>query len=163
MPREVRNDVGIEVPNEARPHGIAHPKKAAMLAALARTGNVSAAARAAEVARRTHYDWLRADPDYATAVGDAMEEAVDILEAAARKRAILGSDVLLIFLLKAARPGKYQDRFQIQHAGSVELRAAVDGLREGLTRLVIEHPELARALEDEALGMSLSAPKEATR
>jgi molybdenum-dependent DNA-binding transcriptional regulator ModE len=30
-------------------HGIAHPKKAAMLAALARTGNVSASARAAKL------------------------------------------------------------------------------------------------------------------
>ncbi len=32
-------------------HGITHPKKRAMLAALSRTGNVSAAARAAQICR----------------------------------------------------------------------------------------------------------------
>ena len=48
--------------DEATSHEIAHPKKRAMLAALSRTGNISASARAADIARRTHYDWLESDP-----------------------------------------------------------------------------------------------------
>jgi len=96
----------------ATSHEIAHPKKRAMLSALSQTGNVSAAARAAGIARRTHYDWLASDPSYGPAVDQAMEEAADVLEAVARKRAIVGSDLLLIFLLKAIRPAKFRDRYE---------------------------------------------------
>ena len=35
MPPEVRNEARTAVLNESQPHGIAHPKKAAMLSALA--------------------------------------------------------------------------------------------------------------------------------
>jgi hypothetical protein len=100
----------IEPTNGSASHEITHPKKRAMLAALARTGNVSAAARAADICRRTHYDWLGSDPDYRPAVEQAMEEAADVLEAVARQRAIVGSDTLLIFLLKAVRPEKFRER-----------------------------------------------------
>ncbi len=42
-------------------HRLKHPKKAAMLAALAKTGNVSASARAADSERCTHYRWLHSE------------------------------------------------------------------------------------------------------
>lgn len=48
-----------------------------------------------------------------------MEEAADVLEAEARRRATVGgSDVLLIFLLKGARPEKYRDRYEVRQAPS---------------------------------------------
>jgi hypothetical protein len=86
----------IEPTNGSASHEITHPKKRAMLAALARTGNISAAARAADICRRTHYDWLGSDPDYRPSVEQAMEEAADVLEAVARQRALVGSDTLLM-------------------------------------------------------------------
>jgi hypothetical protein len=101
----------IEPSNGSASHEITHPKKRAMLAALARTGNISASARATDICRRTHYDWLESDPEYRPAVELAMEEAADVLEAVARQRALVGSDTLLIFLLKAVRPEKYRERY----------------------------------------------------
>ena len=48
-----------------------------------------------------------------------MEEAADVLEAVARQRAIHGSDLLLIFLLKAVRPQKFREHHVVEHAGTV--------------------------------------------
>lgn len=55
--------------------GITHPGKRAMVKALAVSGRVTEAAKAAGIARCSHYEWL-SDPDYAKAVEDAMVAAV---------------------------------------------------------------------------------------
>ena len=86
-------------------------KQQAFLAAYAKTGNVTAAARQAKCHRASHYDWL-ADPDYADAFQQAQEQAVEDLESEARKRAKHGSDLLLMFLLKSLRPAVYRDNFK---------------------------------------------------
>ena len=112
------------------------------MAALAKTGNISASARAAEIERTTHYRWLRSDPEYARAAEQAMEEAVDVLEAVARKRAIIGSDTLLIFLLKAARPEKYRDRYDVRHAARVEVVQNDDPFE------ILRDPEVTKVLDD---------------
>lgn len=127
--------------NEA--HKSAHPKKRAMLAALALTGNVTAACQKAKVGRRTHYEWVADDEEYAAAVHEAMNEAGDRLEEEARRRAETGvvepvygrvgkdqdgkigtvrkySDTLLIFLLKGAKPDKYRERAEVKHTGRLE-------------------------------------------
>ena len=120
---------------------LAQPKKGAFLAAYAQTGNIAAASKLAQVGRRDHYRWIKADAEYALAFGEAHEEACDRLEAEARRRAVQGveepvygklpgkdtgtgqvgtirkySDTLLIFLLKGARPEKYRERFE--HTGA---------------------------------------------
>lgn len=124
--------------------GLTHPRKAAMVAALARTGNVSASARAAEIERSTHYRWLSTDPEYAIAVEQALEDAVDVLEAVARKRAIVGSDPLLMFLLKAARPEKYRERHEVKHAGKIRPL-------DGDPFEILRDPVLTKALDDHLL------------
>lgn len=35
------------------------------------------------------------------------------------------SDTLLIFLLKAAKPEKYRDRYDIRHSGAADLEVAI--------------------------------------
>ena len=98
------------------------------LTALRQTGNVSAAARAAGVARSRCYEVRRRDPDFATGWQDALEEAADWLEFEALRRAVEGteedrffgghivglvtrySDALLMFLLKARRPAQFAIR-----------------------------------------------------
>lgn len=124
-------------------HGRRHPKKAAMLAALAKTGNISASARAAGIDRATHYKWLDSDSEYADAVLVAMDDAVDVLEAVARQRAIHGSDVLLIFLLKGHRPEKYRDRYEVRHDGRLKVEQEHDHVLELLSDPMVRH-----ALED---------------
>ena len=62
--------------------------------------------------RTTHYYWLKHDPAYAAAFAEAHQMAVTWLEDVAVQRATAAehpSDVLLIFLLKAAKPEKYRD------------------------------------------------------
>ena len=95
---------------------------------LRRTGNVRLAANNADVARQVAYrardrsDKFRADWD------EAIEEARELLEAEARRRAAIGvdepvfykgqvvgqirkySDNLLMFLLKAHWPEKFRDK-----------------------------------------------------
>lgn len=105
----------------------------AFVAALANTGNVRAACQAARIGRSTVYDRREASELFALAWTEAMEQAADMLEAEALRRAAHGvqepvyykgdvvghvlkySDTLLIFLLKAARPEKFRERFE--HTG----------------------------------------------
>jgi hypothetical protein len=98
---------------------------------LAECGNITEAARVTKINRATHYTWMQDDADYAQTYQDAMEQAGDRLEQEARRRALHGvkepvfykgevcgsvqkySDVLLIFLLKGAKPEKYADRSKV--------------------------------------------------
>jgi hypothetical protein len=105
------------------------------------------AAEAARISRRSAWGWLQRDARFADAFRDAGEQAADLLETEARRRAIEGieepviwqgqlatvpdpnggppipltirkySDTLLIFLLKGARPEKYRERYDFQHTG----------------------------------------------
>jgi hypothetical protein len=117
-----------------------HLKKRAFLAAYVATATVSGAADAARISRSSHYDWLKTDDEYKTAFAEAQEQAIDMLEQEARRRAIVGteepvyhqgkvvghirkySDTLLIFLLKANRPGKYRERYEISGSEDAPLR-----------------------------------------
>jgi hypothetical protein len=90
---------------------------AAFFAALAETGNASEACRAAKISRMTVWRHRDNDPVFRARWADAMEEAADNLETEARRRAKVGSDTLLIFLLKGARPEKYRERYEAQHTG----------------------------------------------
>ena len=92
-------------------------KKRAFLRAFRESGSITHAALAAKVSRRQHYNWLK-DEQYVKFFDDAKEEAADLLEEEARRRAVDGiqqpvyykgeqigtrlvySDTLLIFLLK---------------------------------------------------------------
>ncbi|WP_237740193.1 hypothetical protein [Oceanibaculum indicum] len=95
---------------------------------LADTGNVSAACRLARLDRRTAYQWRGADADFRRLWQEALDAAVDALEAEARRRAVEGvehphfhqgqvagtvkrySDALLMFLLRAHRPERFRER-----------------------------------------------------
>src|SRR5262249_22159554 len=96
------------------------PNQRRFLAAYARVGNVTAAADLAGLCRTNHYLWSPASPAYAEAFRAAQEEAVERLEEEARRRAMAGSDLLLIFLLKALRPEVYRERHEHRHGGSTD-------------------------------------------
>ena len=112
---------------------------------LSKTGNVSAAAKRAKVARNTAYlargmegkdeaGQIEAQR-FAAAWDEALEVAIEMLELEARRRAEQGtlepvfyqgeicgrvkkySDTLLIFLLKAHRPEKYRDNVRSEITG----------------------------------------------
>lgn len=103
--------------------------KARALRAYVQIATVRGACRAARIGRRTWYDWIESDPTFGEQVLDAHEEVADELEAEAFKRALHGSDTLLIFLLKARRPAKYRDKYTVTvHAPEVQvaLRSSIE-------------------------------------
>lgn len=127
-------------------------RRAAFLAALAETGNVSHAARAAKASRSRAYQLKAEDPDFAAEWCDALETATDALDAEARRRALDGvetphfhqgqvagtvrkySDTLLMFLLRAHRPDLYRERAGLTTRGQEKDDAAEDyaGARDAL-------------------------------
>jgi len=111
---------------------IPHPKKRAFLAAYIECCQISGAAKAADVDRGSHYDWMESDAEYKATFERARAIAGDTLEDEAIRRAREGvekpvtiagerevireySDTLLIFLLKGAKPDKYRERATIAH------------------------------------------------
>ena len=84
---------------------------------LAQTGNVALSARAAGVQRCTVYRWRDKWVTFAKEWDNALDEALDMLEGMAWKRAAKQSDRLLMFLLKAHRRGFYGDKQEIEHSG----------------------------------------------
>lgn len=116
--------------------------RAAFLAALATTGNITKAAAAAQISRARAYQVQGEDTDFAADWAEALEIACDGLEEEARKRAMgeyitykfhpktgrplkhpvtgepyfehVASDALLTLLLKAHRPDKFKDRSLVE-------------------------------------------------
>ena len=89
------------------------PWMAAFLEVLSQTGNVSFACRSAQISRQTAYDAREKDAEFAAQWENALEEAVELLELEARRRALDVSDTLMIFLLKAHRPERYRERYEV--------------------------------------------------
>lgn len=97
-------------------------KKERFLAAFGETHLVSEAAKRAGVDRTTAYRWRQQDETFALAWADVEERSTEELEQVAVKRATTGSDVLLIFLLKARKPEVYRE-----NTHRVELTGAEGG------------------------------------
>jgi hypothetical protein len=110
------------------------------LKALADTGIVSAAVEIAGTSRTRVYELRKRDTAFAEAWDEAEEQAADVLEAEAWRRAVAGvqealvsagrvvrdddgqplairrySDTLMLALLKARRPEKFKDRAVVEH------------------------------------------------
>lgn len=77
------------------------------------TCNVRLSADAAGIDRDTAYRRRGRDPVFAKRWAQAEQDAVDVLEAEARRRALSMSDTLLIFLLKSHRPEKYRETIRL--------------------------------------------------
>lgn len=95
------------------------------LARLAETANIREACLAACVGRSTVYQRRDREKTFALAMAhtlaNAIEDAAERLERSALERALAGDTALTIFLLKAARPERYRDRYEVKHAGGVTL------------------------------------------
>lgn len=118
--------------------------KTIFLRSLARSGVVTTACRKAKIGRTTVYKTRDEDAEFAEAWDTALEEATDVMEEEAHRRAVVGvlkpvyqggkkvgsirefSDTLLIFRLKAALPEKYRERHEIDHKGKIELEYVND-------------------------------------
>ena len=85
------------------------PKRGrAFLTALAAGHSVTTACHLSRLGRTAAYAWRNDDPTFAAEWLDAAEAGIDLLEDEARRRAMGGSDLLLIFLLRNRRPDVYR-------------------------------------------------------
>lgn len=104
------------------------------------TGNVRLAADSAGIDRSTPYVRARRDPVFAEAWAAAEQDAIDVLEAEARRRALTASDALLMFLLRAHRPERYRESVDVQVAIRRQAEALAKRLGVPIDE-VLEHVE----------------------
>lgn len=91
--------------------------KEAFLRGLRDRGAVAHACEVAGICRATAYNWRKDDEEFAAAWDKAVEESIELLEASVYERARQKDTLAAIFLLKAARPEKYRDRYEHQLTG----------------------------------------------
>jgi hypothetical protein len=134
------------VPNAAeQPSARTRASQARFLKVFGKTANITSAAKAAKVGRTIVYVWQEHDPEFAVAMQQAREEAYDRLEGEALRRAVEGlprkrpifsngqivdwevyreySDRMLELLLKASRPEKYRERYDVTTGGQPIVKA----------------------------------------
>lgn len=138
---------------------------ASFIKALTSIANVKYACDLCAISRATAYEHKAKFPAFSKAWDEACEEAMDYLEQVAFKRATAGqvesqefdketgkillrqtvrhSDTLLIFLLKANRPGKYREHHVItgEDGGPIQISAQMsDALEKAYGALPMPEP-----------------------
>lgn len=121
--------------------------------ALRDSANVSAAAAKADISRQYAYRARKKFVTFAAQWDDALEEATDKLELEARRRAHDGtlkpvfyqgeergqireySDTLMIFLLKAHRPEKFRERYEVTGKLDAEIEHRFPDFEAALERV----------------------------
>lgn len=131
--------------------------RARFCARLAETANVTASCEAGGFPRKTAYSMREYDPEFRAAWDNALEQAIDTLEAECRRRAVEGveepvfqggvevgrirrySDKLAQFLLQGHRKHVFAQRAEITGAngGPVEIQSTtVDAAKARLLKLI---------------------------
>ena len=95
--------------------------KKAMLEALEKTlGIVSTAANIVGITRKTHYDWLNKDPEYAKSVSELENLALDYAESKLFKNIEKEKEASVFFYLKTkGKKRGYVERQEIVHQGAM--------------------------------------------
>ncbi len=152
-------------PSYAPPPEITSVKQRGFLVAYAVNGaNVTRAAKAAGVHRRTHYEWLES-PVYEEAFKDAHAAAVEWLEAEVHRRAVIGwvepifgkdgmvgvkrkfSDTLLAMRARALAPDRYGDKAGTAVQVNVDMRTQVEVRDTARDRILAHARQLDLAAE----------------
>ena len=61
--------------------------------------------------------WRQRSPEFQSMLADAEERRTQLLEAEAWRRGIGGSDLMLIFMLKASKPAIYRESWKVEMTG----------------------------------------------
>ena len=103
-------------------------KKKHFVNALREHGIIGIAAKAAGIHRGTAWRWTNEDPEFAERVGNAREDAVDVIEESLYTKAKNGDTISQIFYLKARRH-IFRDRLAIDvEAVDLEIQARMERL-----------------------------------
>jgi hypothetical protein len=133
--------------------------KERFLATFRQTGNVLVSCHAAGISRTQAYRERRNNVHFADDWTLAEEDATEMLEAEARRRAMASSDTLLIFLLKARRPSVYREYSRMELTGKdgpPVQPGPFDGLTDAERRTLMDI--IDEALAAQGRGADASAP-----
>ncbi|MFQ5471512.1 MAG: hypothetical protein ACE5FA_01325 [Dehalococcoidia bacterium] len=113
--------------------------KATAVEVMSMTGMLSRAAIAVNVSRQTLYNWMKKDEQFKQDMEEARECGIEMLEDSCMARALEGvaepvyqngrcvghktkhSDQLAMFMLRANKPEKYRERYDVNLSGTVSL------------------------------------------
>lgn len=87
--------------------------------------SMSEIAEAIGVDRATFFRWRKDDPEFNAKLLAKLVINKDMLQAEAERRALRGSDKLLMFLLERYDPEKFHLAQKLEHSGAVDLASAV--------------------------------------
>jgi hypothetical protein len=124
--RKGRKKVGVRCWLDA--YGLTNPEMRRYLLTYERVGSLTKACRLLGISHNKPWYWangydrkgfeVKEHKEFLAALEHANERRIEMLEREAMRRAMSGSDTLLIFLLKAARPMVYREAFRMEHTGN---------------------------------------------
>lgn len=138
------------------------------LKAFRETHMVTEACKKAGCSRAFVYDYRKRDSAFAQAWADIEEQSTEILEQVATRRAIEGSDNLIMFLLKSRRPEVYRENVYHEHTHQVggEVEILLNGQqpiqieaakRREAARLLLAGPQGEAPVDAEVVETTASA------
>ena len=112
-----------------------------MLEAMrASLGIVSEAAEMADIARATHYEWMKEDPEYRAEIESISDMAIDFAESALKKKIESGDTTAIIFYLKTKGKRRgYIEKIETEQSGTLNnINVTVDSgeTAEALKRII---------------------------
>lgn len=110
----------------------------AFLDALEVGDSISRAAEAAGGSARNFRRWRDEDPDFAQDWDDAIEAGTDFIEDTATERALNKSDPLMMMILKARRPEKFDRGSKLELSGGIDVTGSRAKLLNKIARLQAE-------------------------
>lgn len=101
--------------------------KKKMLQALESTlGVVTGACKRVNIARQTHYRWMKEDPEYAEAVKAIDDIGIDFAESQLHSLIASGNVVAVLFYLKTkGKKRGYIERHEIDHSGELNSNTVI--------------------------------------
>lgn len=118
----------------------AHNKKAILLSLEKSLGVVTSACKEAGIPRRTFYNWIETDQEFAAAVADIEEIALDFGESQLHKRIKGGSDTAIIFFLKTKGKRRgYVERIETTAIEPYKIMVADEEDKAIVERLMSRH------------------------
>lgn len=126
-----------------------HKARTRFLDALEEGKSISYAAACAGGTARNFKSWRDSDPDFAKDWEDAEEAGTDLLEDTAVERAKKKSDPLMLAMLKARRPEKFDRGGKLELTGTINVEGSKAKLLNRLAKLQAAAGQIPQAQQEE--------------
>jgi hypothetical protein len=125
---------------------------------LAAGDSISKAATAAGATTAIMKRWRAEDSNFAADWDEAIEDGTDFIEDTATERALKKSDPLMLAILKARRPDKYDRAGKLELSGGIDVTGAKSRLLNKLARIQAEGQLSTGSGEEEPEVLEADAP-----